>query len=385
MPTLRHDTANEAVERARVKHALRSHALAYEIMGDDWRAKSYGRAEKLIDAVNMRDGSYIVSLDRPEDTYGIGESISRTIQKCRKEKAADETGCNGLSVLGGRHEDARRKLEAYQLFVGVLGVGHKTAVAMARRGYTRLDQIPDALRALSGKNIAAVPAVVRQGVAHFDALNQRVPRAEATAIIKRVSRVVSRALVRGQCISGDLTILPLGSYRREKATVGDIDLLLITEKEGETIDMRRLADDLTATGDRSLGFSPGEYLFSIIRGEKKHSFLYARAPKKKKNRRGSNSEGIDRVVVRVDLFKVRDRAEIPTFLLYATGSAEHNEYVRQVAKRRRMLLNEYGLFHIASPSSSSSSSTSKSRVAVRDEKDVYRALGLPFVHPRDRG
>jgi DNA polymerase (family 10) len=63
-------------------------------------------------------------------------------------------------------------------------------------------------------------------------------------------------------------------------------------------------------------------------------------------------------------------------LHYFTGSKQHNVALRRRAQERGLKLNEYGLFR------------GQERIAGATEKDVYAALGLPWIPPElreDRG
>jgi DNA polymerase (family 10) len=63
-------------------------------------------------------------------------------------------------------------------------------------------------------------------------------------------------------------------------------------------------------------------------------------------------------------------------LNYFTGSKAHNVHLRRIAQERGLKLNEYGLFK------------GTKAVAGKTEKDLYRALDLPFIPPElreDRG
>jgi DNA polymerase (family 10) len=63
-------------------------------------------------------------------------------------------------------------------------------------------------------------------------------------------------------------------------------------------------------------------------------------------------------------------------LQYFTGSKDHNVRLRDIAKREGLKINEYGVFR------------GEERIAGEDEKDVYGALGLPWIPPElreDRG
>lgn len=59
-------------------------------------------------------------------------------------------------------------------------------------------------------------------------------------------------------------------------------------------------------------------------------------------------------------------------LLHYTGSAEHNIALRRRATARGLSLSEYGVRR------------GDEIIAAATEADVYAALDLPFIHPRDR-
>lgn len=61
-------------------------------------------------------------------------------------------------------------------------------------------------------------------------------------------------------------------------------------------------------------------------------------------------------------------------LLYFTGSKEHNDRLRTLAKKRGLKINEYGLFN---------ESTGR-KIAGRTEEEVYEALGLSYIPPELR-
>jgi DNA polymerase (family 10) len=63
-------------------------------------------------------------------------------------------------------------------------------------------------------------------------------------------------------------------------------------------------------------------------------------------------------------------------LNYFTGSKAHNVHLRRIAQEKGLKLNEYGLFK------------GEKAIAGRTEREVYRALDLPFIAPElreDRG
>jgi DNA polymerase (family 10) len=132
-----------------------------------------------------------------------------------------------------------------------------------------------------------------------------------------------------------------GSFRRRRDTVGDLDLLA-------------LSDQPSAVMDRFAHF-PG--IKQILgQGETKTSLVL--------------SSGLQ-----VDL-RVVPAASYGAALIYFTGSQAHCVHLRRLAQSKGLLLNEYGLFR------------DHTRVAGADEAEVYLALGLPWIAPElreDRG
>jgi DNA polymerase (family 10) len=77
----------------------------------------------------------------------------------------------------------------------------------------------------------------------------------------------------------------------------------------------------------------------------------------------------------VDL-RIVDESEYGAALQYFTGSKAHNIKLRSMAKEKGLKISEYGVFK------------GEKKIAGREEEDVYRALGLPWIPPEmreDRG
>lgn len=70
--------------------------------------------------------------------------------------------------------------------------------------------------------------------------------------------------------------------------------------------------------------------------------------------------------------RVVNKKEFPYALMYFTGSKEHNVKLRGIAKKKGWKLNEYGLFK------------GDKLIKLKSEKEIYNALGLPFIPPELR-
>ncbi len=128
-----------------------------------------------------------------------------------------------------------------------------------------------------------------------------------------------------------------GSIRRRKETVGDLDILAVSSKPKPVMDY----------------FVSRPWVVRVLgKGEAKSSV--------------KAENGMD-----VDL-RVLEEKSYGAGLLYFTGSKEHNIRLRELAIKKGLKLNEYGLFQ------------GKKMIAGKTEEEVYKALGLEYVPPEMR-
>ena len=131
-----------------------------------------------------------------------------------------------------------------------------------------------------------------------------------------------------------------GSFRRGKETVGDLDILAVS-------------DQADAVMNHFVAFESTQE--TLAHGPTKSSIRVANA-------------------FQVDL-RVVTEGSWGAALQYFTGSKEHNVVLRGLAKKRGLRLNEYGVFPIDDETHA---------IAGADEEEVYRLLGLPFIPPEFR-
>jgi DNA polymerase (family X) len=134
-----------------------------------------------------------------------------------------------------------------------------------------------------------------------------------------------------------------GSLRRMCETIGDIDLLVASQKPGPVMN----------------AFTSMPYVQRVlVKGETKSSVL--------------TTKGLQ-VDVRVVAPEVWGAA-----LQYFTGSKAHNVRIREMAVRKGLKLSEYGLFR----------AKRGTLIVAETEAEVYEHLGLPWIPPtlrEDRG
>ena len=128
-----------------------------------------------------------------------------------------------------------------------------------------------------------------------------------------------------------------GSLRRMKETIGDFDILITSAQPKKVMDF-----------------------FVKMPGVVK---VWAQGPTKSSVRLKA---GLD-----CDLRVVKGES-FGAALQYFTGSKDHNIVIRKIAKKKGLKLNEYGVFK------------GKKRIAGKNEKEVYQAIGLPYIEPELR-
>lgn len=268
-----------------------------------------------------------------------------------------KAAANELSGISGIGEALRQKLhelastgklEFYEKlcaeFPGTIfelfeipGLGPKKIAALHRElGVGSVAELKAACESGAAAKLAGFGAKTAQKILEGIAYNasnagifraaDAAPAAEAILAWLKAHPKVSRAEV-------------AGSYRRGKETVRDLDFVAAT-KDGAEV----LAD-----------FARQPFTAAVLaQGETKSSIRLANG-------------------CQCDLRAV-SAAEFPTALVYFTGSKEHNVALRARALKRGWSLNEYRLDGCPD--------------AIKDEADLYRALGLDFIPPElreDRG
>jgi DNA polymerase (family 10) len=141
---------------------------------------------------------------------------------------------------------------------------------------------------------------------------------------------------------GARQVVPVGSFRRRRETIGDLDLVVVGDAE--------------ALSAAFAGWS--EVREVLVRGAAKTSAVLASG-------------------LQVDLRPFPPES-LGAALQYFTGSKDHNVALRERAVRRGLKLNEYGLFRV----------DTGEKIAGTTEEEVYAALGLAFIPPElreDRG
>lgn len=240
---------------------------------------------------------------------------------------------------------------------GIHGVGPVTARKLFDKGYKSLAD----LRAPGVPRDTLTPTQWI-GLKYYEEFKQRIPREEVSHIataVREAANTFMKDEVRCYCV---------GSFRRGKADSGDVDVLVECRDVSLANDLlMHILNDLRAGSP-----SPRSGILTddLQVGDVQYMGV---AALQQPLRADDQAPPVHR---RIDI-KVYETDAFPTALLYFTGSDKFNRSMRLWAKRKGYALQDKGLFRDRSEAAAS-------RVRVRDEKDIFDALQLDYVAPKDR-
>ncbi len=299
----------------------------YSEMEDDlpYRARAYRRAAQTINSVEddiealWKEGTLM-------ELPGVGENIAKKIDEILRtgklqtlEKMKISTPVDVTSLT---------KVE---------GVGPKTVKALYEELKIRnIDDLEKAIREgrladFRGLGVKS-PELLLQRIQNAKLQSNRVMLIEAETIAKTVSAELEK---NPNVIKFEIT----GSYRRKKETIGDMDVLAVSDAPQKIVENFTKSDEVREI---------------VVAGDYKASVKF------EKN-------------FQVDLRVVPSKSW-GAALLYFTGSKAHNIELRTRALAKKYHLSEYGLFK----------ADNETVVAGESEEEVYDALGMDYIPPELR-
>ncbi len=288
-----------------------------------FRIRAYRRAAQNVASLTEDVADRI---ERGEKIAGIGKDLAEKIQAYLRTGSLPEL------------EALRREIPAGVVaLTRIQGLGPKTARLLYERlGIDSVEALEEACR--SGRILEApgIRAKTREnilkGIETWKAGQARMPLGQALPLAYRLRDALAD-------VKEVKAIEVAGSIRRRRETVGDIDLLVTSSHPAKVMEAFVSLPEVASV---------------LAHGETKSSIRHR--------------EGIQ-----VDLRVVEPEA-FGAALVYFTGSQAHNIRVRELAVRKGLKVNEYGVFE----------ERTDKRIAGRTEEEVYRAVGLPWIPPELR-
>ncbi|RUM59276.1 MAG: DNA polymerase/3'-5' exonuclease PolX [Persephonella sp.] len=308
----------------------------YEFLGDKFRSLAYYKASEILEDLPDDVRNYILN-GKLYSIRGIGQGIATKIEEYVETGKIE------------KYEELKQLVpEDFLELMDLKGIGPKTLKRLYDElGIKTKDELIKALKdgrveKLKGFGKKKVERILKS-LELYEISKKRIILWEALQISRYLKDTLKNSL------SKEIKkIEVVGSIRRRKETIGDIDILIACDEK----DRLKIADFF---------ISIPEVSFVIGKGEKKTSVIM-----KFDNRERQ---------VDIRFFNLN---EWGSALQYFTGSKEHNVHVREIAKEKGLKFNEYGVFKV----------DTEERIAGETEEGVYKALGMEWIPPEmreDRG
>ena len=304
-----------------------------ELKGENvFRAVTYRAAARAIR--DLREPlSKLVEEKRLKEIPKVGPSVAEAIE---------QLVTTGRSK---RHEELQAAVPPGLLtLLRVPGVGPATARTIYDHlKITSIDELEEAAKDHRLLQLPKIQAKTEENILKsIAALKQRTGR----SLLHEARAAANEMVAYLRAATGAERISIAGSLRRYRETIGDVDVVVASESAAPIME----------------AFVRGPTVERILaQGETKSSVVVSRG-------------------LQIDL-RVVPPASYGAALLYFTGSKEHNVRLRGLALRRKLLLNEYGLYRVGAEARGQ-------EIAAETEEDVYGALGLDWIPPElreDRG
>jgi DNA polymerase/3'-5' exonuclease PolX len=239
----------------------------------------------------------------------------------------------------------------------IVGVGRSKALEFYNMGITSIKMLKQKIK----KGDIEVNDKILLGLKYYGLYEGNIPRKEIDEIKKIIGRVI-KGLNKEYSDDEKYIFEICGSYRREKPTSGDIDVLIskLDIKDTTKDDINHLEKIVKELKSEIKSNNEKPLLVDDIT-DKNYETKYMGFAKLK-----------DNPVRRIDIRFV-SYDSFYSALLYFTGSAELNKQMRLIAKDKNLKLSEYGLFK-----------TDGTKLKIKSEEDFFKKLGLEYIEPKDR-
>ncbi|MBI2623120.1 MAG: DNA polymerase/3'-5' exonuclease PolX [Candidatus Liptonbacteria bacterium] len=321
---------------AKILHEI---ALYLEMQSVPFKPRAYEKVAEVIEglAEPVADIYSRGGLAALKDIPGVGASIAEKIEEfLTKGKVAE-------------HEALKKKTPVdLESFAGIEGVGPKSILKLYRElGIKNAGELEKAAKAGKVREVEGFGAKKEEGIlAGIEFMRRSAGRLLISEAMPHVRALEARL----REVPGVEKVIVAGSARRRKETIGDIDILAIAKEPARLM----------------------EYFVGMKGVERVH----AHGPTKSSVRL---SLGLD-----ADL-RVVPAESYGAALNYFTGSKDHNVALRQIAIKKGLKLNEYGLFETRGTTRTGRGQTQKEKmVAGKTEEEVYKVLGLDYIEPELR-
>lgn len=309
-----------------VAKIFRQIAFILEGLNTPFKPRAY---EKAAEAISNLDKN-VKEIYRTEGIVGlkqipsIGQNLAEHIEEYIKTGGLKE------------YEALKRKLPVdIEELSAIEGLGPKKVKILYEK--LKIKNIADLTKAIASHKIAKLEHFgeqseenIQRGLNFLKTNTGRIPLGYILPLAREIEKKLSK-------VSGAQKVVVAGSIRRWQETIGDIDILAISEK-------------------------PAKIMEAFIHLPEARAVL---------------SHGSTRSSVRLKIgldadLRVIGSKSFGAALQYFTGDKNHNIKIREIAIKKGLKLNEYGLWR------------GRKNIACQTEEDIYTALGLDCPEPELR-
>jgi len=291
---------------------------------NQFRVRAYRNAARVVSGLPHSVSDMVGDGQDLSKLPGIGKDLAGKIKEIVETGSLEQ-----LKELEGRTSSELSKL------MKVEGLGPKRVKVLHEElGVTNVKELKEAasqgrIKGLEGFGQKTERAILKE-LETTDIEKKRVKLVEAEQNARSLVDYLKDR-------KGVKDIVVAGSYRRNKETVGDLDILVTAKKGSQVMDHFVGFEDVTKV---------------VSRGK-------------------TRSTVVLRSGLHVDL-RVVPQVSYGAALHYFTGSKDHNIAVRKLGVKRKLKINEYGVFK------------GEERVAGKTEEEVYGTVDLPYIEPELR-
>jgi len=299
-------------------------AKILEIKGDNpFRIRAYERAAQNIEGLTEDIEGYIKE-DRLTEIPGIGKDISGKIKEIVK------TG--KLKALA----DLKKTIpEGLLDLLNIPSVGPKTAKLLYEK--LKIKNISDLEGAIRKNKLGGIFGIKEKTIENISKGIELLKRGKERMTLARAVLVADEFVNALKKLPLVKKISTAGSLRRQKETVRDIDILVISDKP------KKVMQAFTSSPSVRDVLAEGQTKASVRTKED----------------------------IQVDC-RVVEQKSFGAALLYFTGSKNFNIKLRQMAIKKGLKINEYGVFR------------NDKFVCGRTEEEIFKLLGMPYIEPELR-
>jgi len=288
-----------------------------------FKANAYRRAARVVEGLK-EDVERIVEKRRLRELRGIGEALAKKIEEyvqtgeiAHLERLKAEFPPGLLEMLDIPGVGPKTVKTLYQQ----LGVSDVTELERAAKDHR--------IRRLKGFSEKSEKRML-QNLKMISAAKERTLLGEGLPIAERIME-----MLKSRCQVEKISLA--GSTRRMRETIGDLDILAVSDEPKMVMDAFTNLPEVKEV---------------VLSGSTKTT-----------------------VILKKDLqtdLRVVEARSFGSALQYFTGSKDHNIHLRRIAQKKGWKLSEYGLFE------------DKRQIAGEDEEGIYGALGMDYVPPELR-